>query len=211
MHSPSVRWVPYDSLAERQRSSGAVRTIWAQHDPDAVLVFQAYRPEIGRAAVAAGTLAVPGFGLSRATWLKPGFLWMMRRSDWGRAEGQQVVLGIFVARAWFEEALGRAVLSSERRSAEIGAGRPPSDVVVQWDPDWDPSGHRQPWRAIQIGLLPSAVPGYLAAITGITDLSEPIARGRDQLNSRGGPDVPDADIVAIADQATRRRLGIDEQ
>ncbi len=208
--STAIRWVPSDALVERQRASGLMRALWAQHDHDQVLVFQAFRPEIGRAAVAAGTLAVPGFELGRTTWIKPSFLWMMHRSDWGRAEGQEVVLGLHVARAWFEGALRQAALSSERGSAAGAAQDHSTQVVVQWDPDWAPSNHRQPWRAIQIGLRPGAVRSYLAAITGCVDLSEQVVVGREQREIAGRLVVPDADILHLADPATRQRLGIDE-
>jgi hypothetical protein len=76
------------------------------------LVFQAYAPHIGRAALDARTLAVPGFSLDRAIWLKTSYLWMMHRSNWGRSKAQEVVLGIWVARTWFENALTSAVLTS---------------------------------------------------------------------------------------------------
>jgi hypothetical protein len=182
--------------------------MWAQHDRDHVLVFQAFRPEIGSAAVSAGTLAVPGFGLDRATWIKPSFLWMMHRSAWGRAEGQEVTLGIYVARTWFEDALGQAVLSSAHGSGE-GGPHTSTQVVVQWDPDWDASDHRQPWRAIQVGLRPAALRGYLTAIVGCVDLSEHVSRGREQRLIDGRLMVPDAEILEFSDPATRQRLGVD--
>jgi hypothetical protein len=204
-----IRWAPADALVERQRASGLLRALWAQHDREQVLVFQAFRPEIGHTAAAAGTLAVPGFSLDRTTWIKPGFLWMMHRSNWGTAEGQEVVLGIHVSRSWFEQALGKAVLSSERDGAARTARGSSTSVVVQWDPDWSVNDERQPWRAVQVGLRSAAVAGYLAAILGCVDLSGQVAEAREQRQRDGGPLIPDADILAVTDLGTRRRLGID--
>lgn len=210
--SPSpIRWVPADTLVERQRACNLLRAIWAQHDRDHVLVFQAFSPAIARAAAAAGTLAVAGFALDRTTWIKPGFLWMMHRSDWGRAERQEVVLGIHVSRTWFEEALGQAVLSSERPGTSKAAQHSSPPLVVQWDPDWSARDARQPWRALQIGLRPAAVGGYLSAIRECVDLSEQVAHAREQLERHAQPKVPDADILELADLATRQRLGIDSK
>jgi hypothetical protein len=206
--STTIRWVPHADLAARQRASGMLRAIWAQHDQYHVLVFQAFRPAIGRAAAAAGTLAVPGFELDRTTWIKPSFLWMMHRSDWGRAQGQDVVLGLQVDRTWFEGALGQAGLSSAR-----DAGPRPrtahEKVVVQWDPDWDAADHRQPWRAIQIGLRPGAVRGYLSAIVGCVDLSQRVAEACRAREGAGAVLVPDADVLHLLDPRTRERLGVD--
>lgn len=203
-----IRWVACEALLARQRARADARTLWAQHDRETVLVFQAYRPEIGRAAVAAGTLAVPGFALTRATWIKPGYLWMMHRSDWARSEGQEVVLGLVVARAWFEAVLGRAELSTHAAPEPGGAARRATDVVVQWDPDWGPRHQRQPWRAIQIGLRPDAVPGYLAAIRAVIDLTPEVVRGREAVAAGADPLVPDADVLELADAEARRRLGL---
>jgi hypothetical protein len=136
---------------------------------------------------------------------------MMHRSEWGTAEGQEVVLGIHVARSWFEAALGEALLSSERRSDKAAAPRPSSPVVVQWDPDWSATDARQPWRAMQVGLKPAAAVGYLSAITDCVDLSEQVAAAREQRQRHGEPLIPDADILEVADVGTRERLGIDSK
>lgn len=210
MRPASVRWIAADALVRRQCALGVGRAVWAQHDLRHVLVFQAFRPEIGRAAAAAGTLAVSGFRRDRATWIKPGFLWMMHRSEWGQAEGQEVILGVYVSRAWFEDALRQAELSQRLGETRRSASPPPS-IVVQWDPDWSVSGERQPWRAIQVGLKPAAVGQYLSAISACVDLSEEVARAREQRACGGTPVIPDAEVLRIADLATRSRLGIESE
>lgn len=46
------------------------------------------------------------------SWVKPSFLWMMYRSGWAQEPGQEVVLGLRIARAFFDELLETAVVSS---------------------------------------------------------------------------------------------------
>ncbi len=82
--------------------------IRARFNRDTLVVYQAYREAIGRAALEAGRF-VPPFSLNRMTWIKPSFLWMMQRSGWGSKSGQEWVLGIHIRRPEFEAALARAV------------------------------------------------------------------------------------------------------
>jgi hypothetical protein len=69
------------------------RQILAQYDDDTIVVYQAYRPEIGHFAVEHGHFAGE-FKYSRMSWIKPNFMWMMYHSDWGRSKGQEVILAI---------------------------------------------------------------------------------------------------------------------
>lgn len=61
--------------------------IRADYDADTIVVYQAYAPAIADAALAAQRF-VPPFSFSRMTWIKPSFLWLMHRSNWGRKPGQ---------------------------------------------------------------------------------------------------------------------------
>ena len=62
---------------------------------------QAYRPEIFAAVPGAGTFPPP-FGGQRMACLNPSFDWMMYRCGFGAKAGQEIVLGIDLARAEFE-------------------------------------------------------------------------------------------------------------
>lgn len=62
----------------------AGRHVLARFDADTVVVYQAYRPAIGRYAVEHGHFG-GDFSFSRMSWVKPNFLWMMFRSGWGRS------------------------------------------------------------------------------------------------------------------------------
>ncbi|MDB5288908.1 MAG: hypothetical protein JWL69_149 [Phycisphaerales bacterium] len=50
--------------------------IRADYDRQTIVVYQAYRPQIAEAALAAGKF-VPPFSFGRMTWIKPSFLWLM--------------------------------------------------------------------------------------------------------------------------------------
>ena len=86
------------------------RQIRARYDSETVRVYQAYRPEIADAAVAAGRF-VPPFSLDRMTWIKPSFLWMMYRCGWATKPGQERVLAVDITREGFEWALSHSCLS----------------------------------------------------------------------------------------------------
>jgi hypothetical protein len=77
---------------QNQRWSQQGRVILAQSDADPVIVYQAYRPSIGHFAAEHGHFGGGGFSMSRMTWIKPNFLWMMYRSGRGTNEGQEFTL-----------------------------------------------------------------------------------------------------------------------
>jgi hypothetical protein len=67
--------------------------IRADYGPDSIIVYQAYRKEIALSAVQHNRF-VPPFSLNRMTWIKPSFLWLMARSNWGLKAGQEHILAI---------------------------------------------------------------------------------------------------------------------
>lgn len=151
--------------------------IRAVFDENTIRVYQAYNHSIADAALAAGTFVSPPFSVSRMTWIKPSFLWMMYRAGWGhKDEGQSRILAIDITRAGFEWALDHSCLShpppdmSKNDWAEMKAASP---VRVQWDPERDIHLHALPYRAIQIGLSENAVRLYTDQwIQGITDITD---------------------------------------
>src|SRR5438094_3134576 len=104
--------LPTASYAEQmKRWPQTGQNILAQFDEDTIIVYQAYRPSIGRFAVENGYFG-GDFKYSRMSWIKPTFLWMMYRSQWGQAEGQKVVLAICLRRRFFDSLLVQSVPSS---------------------------------------------------------------------------------------------------
>src|SRR4051812_45654491 len=135
----SLRLESFQAQSARWPASG--RHVLAQYDDDSVVVYQAYRPSIGRFAAEHGYFGGE-FSLGRMSWIKPNFLWMMYRCGWATKEGQEVVLAVWLARAAFDEILSLAVPSSfsdrdypNRDAWQADVAR--SDVRLQWDPDHD--------------------------------------------------------------------------
>lgn len=130
--------------------------IMAQYDDEKIIVYQAYRKEIGEFAVKNQYFGGE-FSLGRMTWIKPNFLWMMYRSGWGTKEGQEITLAIHLKISAFHNYLENAVYTSYDQTEGISHDGwrdelENSNVRLQWDPDHDPYGAKQERRAIQIGL-----------------------------------------------------------
>src|ERR1700729_2363965 len=91
------------------------RHILAHYDDRSVIVYQAYRPSIGRYAVQHGKFG-GDFSYSRMSWVKPNFLWMMYRSGWGTKEGQEITLALRIRTPFLDPVLAAAVPSSWDRA-----------------------------------------------------------------------------------------------
>jgi hypothetical protein len=158
------------------------RQIRAAYDDHTIRIYQAYNDEIADAALARGTFVSPPFSMTRMTWIKPSFLWMMYRAGWGHKDpGQRRILAIDISREGFDWALAHGCPShpGSSMSAEDWAKlKAASPVRIQWDPERDL--HLQPlqYRAIQIGVGGRAVSLYveqwIQKITEITDLAHTI-------------------------------------
>lgn len=158
--------------------------IMAQYDDDKVIVYQSYRPAIGDFA-AKHQYFGGAFSLTRMTWIKPNFLWMMYRNGWGTKEGQEVVLAIHLKREAFERYLSIAVYSSYQ--SDIYESREQwqeevknSNIRLQWDPDHDPYGAKLERRAIQIGIRNKEAIAYAKEdISKIEDISDYVQKQRE--------------------------------
>lgn len=179
--------LPTSPYAEQLKSwphSG--QHILAQFDTETIIVYQAYRPEIGRFAVENGYFGGE-FKYSRMSWIKPNFLWMMYRSQWGQSEGQEVVLALRIKRKFFNSLLTLAVPSSfcsqnfasrDEWMAEVEK----SDVRLQWDPDHMPNGEKCERRAIQLGLRGATLEAYgKRELVEVIDMSDFIAEQRQHI------------------------------
>ncbi|NER03297.1 MAG: DUF4291 domain-containing protein [Okeania sp. SIO3C4] len=140
------------------------RHILAQFDENSVVVYQAYKPEIGNFAVSKGYFGGE-FSLNRMSWIKTNFLWMMYRSGWGSKTGQEVILAVTIKRTAFDEILATAVHSkfiptiykTQEEWKELVRRSP---VRLQWDPDHNPMGQKVERRAIQLGLRGEILRNY---------------------------------------------------
>lgn len=153
------------------------REIRALHSAETITVYQAYSPEIADPAAAQGRFP-DGYDRDRMTWIKPSFLWMMYRSSWGSAMGQERVLAIRIRRYGFEWALAHSALSGY--DSRVHASRDQwkremrrSPVRIQWDPERDLGLRPMLGRSLQVGLRGEAVHRYLDEwILGIDDVTE---------------------------------------
>jgi hypothetical protein len=177
---------PY--LDQQARWPRIGRHFLAQFDAGSVVVYQAFRPEIGHFAARNGYFGGE-FSLGRMWWIKPNFLWMMYRSGWGSKEGQEVTLAVRLKRAAFDEILRLAVHSSftpdvygNQEDWKRDVSR--SDVRLQWDPDHTPSGGPVERRAIQLGLRGETLARYAREwMLGVEDISESVREQRSNATS----------------------------
>lgn len=158
--------------------------ILAHHDDTSVVVYQAYRPSIGRYAIEHGHFGGPDFSFNRMSWVKPNFLWMMYRCGWGMKEGQEIVLGLRIRRAFFDTLLDAAVSSSfdptsDATQQEWKDAVATSEVRRQWDPDHAPSGAKLKRRAIQLGLRGSLLREFATTqLMEVIDMTSFVAEQR---------------------------------
>ncbi|MDB5344162.1 MAG: hypothetical protein JWP89_2539 [Schlesneria sp.] len=192
--------------AQHQRWPQTGRVILAQYDDESVVVYQAYRPEIGLFAAKHGYFGGE-FKMSRMTWVKPNFLWMMYRSGWGTKEGQEVTLAVRLRRTAFDDLLASAVPSSfdpntYQSEADWKQHVATSDVRLQWDPDRSPTGQPLERRAIQLGLRGEAITKYAREwIIEIEDISEFVAEQHHNLkqSEKSSIFMPREDVYPVTD------------
>ncbi|CAM3238892.1 DUF4291 domain-containing protein [Stackebrandtia soli] len=140
--------------------------IRADHDASTIVVYQAYAPVIADAALRAGRFVAP-FSFGRMTWIKPSFLWLMHRSNWGRKPGQERILAVRMTREGWERALSDAVLTTGDPTAVASA-----PVHVQWDPERSARGAALNHYSIQVGigrhLIRTFVEEWIVSLTDLT-------------------------------------------
>jgi len=190
--------------------------IRADFDRDTIVVYQAYKPQIAIAALAAGRF-VPPFSFGRMTWIKPSFLWLMERSNWGQKSGQEHTLAVRITRAGWEEALGLGVLThfdpKAHRSYDDWRRQFDSAAVhIQWDTERSLRGAALPINAIQVGISRHVIQTFVEKwITKIEDYS-PLVRKIYALvqsgNERKAKDLLPKERVYPVDAALGRRIRV---
>jgi hypothetical protein len=130
--------------------------IRADYDRDTIVVYQAYAPNIALPALGAKKFVSP-FSFNRMTWIKPSFLWLMERSNWGQKANQEHTLAVRITRSGWENALSQGVLTAyqsgiHRSVADWKKQFDKATVHIQWDPDRSIRGADLQYDAIQVGL-----------------------------------------------------------
>lgn len=160
---------------------GKEREIRADFDRDTMVVYQAYSPAIADRALEAQKFVAP-FSFHRMTWIKPSFLWLMHRSQWGQKPGQERVLSVRIQRSGWDRALSLAVHTSYDRRIF----RSPNDwaaqfslaqVHLQWDTERSLRGGALSHFSIQIGLSRQIIQEFVEEwIVSINDESPRVAK-----------------------------------
>jgi hypothetical protein len=189
--------------------------ILAQFDDQSVVVYQAYRPAIGHFAAKSQRFGGE-FKLSRMSWIKPNFLWMMYRCGWGQKADQEVVLAITIRRDAFDLILAQAVHSTY--ASEIYGSHDAwkervahSSVRLQWDPDHDPYGAKQERRAIQLGMADDILKSYSHEwILNIEDISAFVAKERERVirHDLSTLVIPREDVYPVENKQVALHLGV---
>ena len=162
--------------------------IRADYDRDTLVIYQAYSSAIADAALEAGRFVAP-FSFHRMTWIKPSFLWLMHRSNWGQKSGQERILRVRIQRSGWEKALSLACLTSfvpglfatpDAWAEQFAA----SVVHLQWDPERTLRGAGLPHNSIQVGLSRHIIREYVDEwITSIEDITPRVRKIYDLLHS----------------------------
>ncbi len=191
-----------------------IKEVFAKYDRHCIRVYQAYNPIIAKEAVALQNFG-ENFSLKRMTWIKPSFLWMMCRSDWGTKKNQECVLALDIHRSKFEELLKKAVLTSPESESFTGKewekAFGEAEVYCQWDPDRNINGNPINRAAIQIGIKGSALKDFLNdGIFRIEDITPDVRKWNEQRKT-GKLDVknlPAEKIYLVDNKDVRKRLNM---
>lgn len=211
----NLKTAPYLQQIQHWPQQG--RHILAHVNDEAIVVYQAYHPDIGLFAAKHNYFG-GAFSYNRMSWIKPNFLWMMYRSGWGTKPNQEVTLAVWLKRAFFETVLEAAVPSSYDRSLyqareEWKVAVAASDVRLQWDPDHDPAGNKVERRAIQLGLRGETLRAYgRDAIVEVEDISDFVARQRENArpSAYSALMVPEEHIYVPHQERIRERLSLED-
>ena len=130
--------------------------IRAVFDKETITVYQAYNKAIATKATINNKFVNP-FSFTRMTWIKPSFLWMMERSNWGTKSNQEHILAIKIKRNYWEKALSLAVLTHPDLRVYVNEDDwrnkfSKSPIHIQWDPERSIRGGKLEFRSIQVGI-----------------------------------------------------------
>ncbi len=154
--------------------------IRANYNQHTITVYQAYNDTIANVAVRDGRFGAP-FSFNRMTWIKPSFMWMMERSNWGLKKDQQRILAVRIKRTFFDALLEQAVLTTPEAHVYPHAGIweelfTQANVYVQWDPERSINGKKLEHRSLQLGISRNLISQFNEdAIVAIDDLT-PLVR-----------------------------------
>ena len=189
--------------------------IRASFDRDSIVIYQAYPDSIAEAALKAQRFVSP-FSFERMTWIKPSFLWLMHRSNWGQKAGQERTLAVTISRQGWEKALSKGVLTlfdpKVFRSKEDWDDQFRAAMVhVQWDPERNLRGAALDHYSIQVGLSRHIIREFVSDwIIKIEDVSQKVAKTHSLLRAGKADEtkrhLPPERVYPLTKEIARRLL-----
>lgn len=165
------------------------KEIRADYNNQTITVYQAYNKAIALPAIQNNRFETP-FSFHRMTWLKPSFLWLMERSNWGTKSNQDYILAIKIKRSFWEEALKMGVLTDPDKEIYKSGYEweqlfKKAKVHIQWDPERNIKGGKLQHRTIQVGISRFLIEAYNTEwIDEILDYT-PLTKKINQLRKQG--------------------------
>lgn len=162
--------------------------IRANYDKDNIVIYQAYAPNIAEPALEEQRFVSP-FSFHRMTWIKPSFLWLMHRSNWGQKNGQQKTLAVHITRTGWEKALSLGILTHPEplvfpNPIEWETQFKNAHVHLQWDTERSLRGTGLNHYSIQVGISRHLIHEYVDEwIVKIEDLTPTVSKIRELIKS----------------------------
>lgn len=190
------------------------KEVFAKYDKKCIRVYQAYNPVIANEAIRLQNFG-ENYNFNRMTWIKPSFLWMMYRSNWGTKKNQECILALDIFQDVFDSLLEKAILTSPDSLLFDGDEWEKefrhTAVYCQWDPDRNINGGAINRAAIQIGLKGTALNEFLnRGIYRIEDFT-PLVRKWNEQRKNGKiniKELPVEKIYPVSDKKIRNKLGM---
>ena len=164
------------------------REIRANYDQASIVMYQAYSPQIADAAVKHQRFVSP-FSFQRMTWIKPSFLWLMHRSNWGQKKNQQRTLAVHISRSGWDRALSLGVLTHPEPAVYPDPNAWEEDftnaaVHIQWDTERTLRGAAMNCFSIQVGISRELIREFVDQwIAKIEDISATVTKIHGMLKS----------------------------
>lgn len=187
--------------------------ILAQFDEESIVVYQAYNEKIACAIVKHQNFhhsecLEAGFKLTRMSWIKTNFLWMMYRSGWALKKDQEKILAITISRDGFESLLRKSVSShstEQNKNFDL--------VRLQWDPDHnlDFSKVETGRRVIQLGLRGESFMKFSSEyVRNIIDITDVVIDNREKVKTPKMLRVPVERVYRLKDPEIGLRINLSQ-
>ena len=164
----------------------AYHQIGALYDRDTITVYQAYNQQIAQLAVQQQKFVSP-FSFHRMTWIKPSFLWLMKRSHWATKSNQNHILAIRIKCDFWEYLLQQSIhtdptLSAHKNGEHWFESFENAKVHIKWDPERNLHGTKLELHSIQIEISRFLIQAFnntaIHSIQDITPLVNKMAQFR---------------------------------